>query len=341
METITERQLYSLIGSLDATSLATVVLRSETGAEYEISGNVVIDVTECKFYSKGYTVAILDRKNKKCRSYEMLIKFLKKEKVLTEDSVTLVSINDRFSSLREYEEELVFDALNMRGLIEKYENIADSFVLVGGANETCPISPSEAEKILSVTEQEFLERNKKAYQNLSDEVRAVLPDFKTLCAEIKAEVNAAFDAKKGDEPLFMCDQVADGKTRYHEPMDFFWHMYHNTEFLSERQRELEKRISNAAAPLPSELADERFCALKPFLISYAPAYSWHCTTTSCLCNVYRFRLTEETKQWLLQFETDYELDGLEDLAFYQGEKLLFSSCTHEGFHSDYSKEKEA
>ena len=29
---------------------------------------------------------------------------------------------------------------------------------------------------------------------------------------------------------------------------------------------------------------------------------------------------------------------LEDLAFYKGEKLLFSSCTHEGFHSDYSKE---
>ena len=45
---------------------------------------------------------------------------------------------------------------------------------------------------------------------------------------------------------------------------------------------------------------------------------------------------EETKKWLLQFDTDYDIDPFEDLAFYKENTLLFSSCTHEGYHEDFT-----
>lgn len=50
--------------------------------------------------------------------------------------------------------------------------------------------------------------------------------------------------------------------------------------------------------------------------------------------MFYFALNEQTTAWLAQFEHDYQFTKLEDLAFYKGDKLLFSSCTHEGFHND-------
>lgn len=66
------------------------------------------------------------------------------------------------------------------------------------------------------------------------------------------------------------------------------------------------------------------------------SFSWHCTMGP-LAKVHRFRLNDKTKKWLKQFKSDYDLEGLEDLALYKGDELLFSSCTHEVFHNDCRK----
>ena len=339
MEKITERQLHRLIGDLETKSLARVVLKNDCGTEYEISGSLVIDMSALRIYNNGYVISITDKKDRRCRRYDTLIKFLKKENVLVGDSLTLVSINGRFSTLTAYEEELAFDALDMRGLLEKYEGMADSFVLVGACEQES-LSKEEKELARHEIEKDTLERGLAAYQRLSDEERALLPDFQTLCADIREEIRAYIKENGREAAMFLCDRQSEGKTRYQKPQNFLWHLYIDLQRLEDFE------VCNAAAADPAlitsldaPLNSEKLRVLKPYLISITPTCSWHCTTGG-LSKVYRFRLTEETKNWLLQYKTDYDLDELEDLAFYKGEKLLFSSCTHEGFHSDYSKELE-
>ncbi len=231
MEIIDEKQLRKLVEELQET----VLLKSEKGIEYELSPRFFIrffnqeEDLKAESGTDGYKAcyAGVRKEFDDCAS---LVQFLKDENVLTENGATLISINGRFSTIVEYDEKRAFDELDMRGLLHKYEKIADSFVLVGG--------------------------------------------------ECKNET-----------------------------------------------------------PTAEELEQERFLALKPYVISVTGSNSWHCTTTGGFYKIFRFRLTEETKIWLLQYKTDYDLVDLEDLAFYKGEKLLFSSCTHEGFHCDYSKDK--
>ncbi|MBE5740035.1 MAG: hypothetical protein E7349_04170 [Clostridiales bacterium] len=336
MEKITERQLHRLIGDLETTSLACVVLKNDTGTEYEISGCLVIDMSAFRFYNNGYVISIADKKSRRCRRYDTLIKFLKKEKVLVGDLLTLVSINGRFSTLAEYEEELVFDALDMRGLLKKYEGMADSFVLVGPCEQES-LSEEGKELARQEIEKDALERGFAAYQRLSEEERDLLPDFQTLCADIREEIKAYIEENGREAATFICDRQSEGKTRYQKPQNFLWHLYMDLQRLEDFEA-CSAAVTDSAliAPLDAPLNSEKLRVLKPYLISITPTCSWHCTRGG-LSKVYRFRLTEETKNWLLQYKTDYDLDELEDLAFYKGDKLLFSSCTHEGFHSDYSK----
>ena len=48
---------------------------------------------------------------------------------------------------------------------------------------------------------------------------------------------------------------------------------------------------------------------------------------------YYFKLNDETKSYLLQYETDFDLDHLQDLALYKDDELKFYSCTHERYNT--------
>ena len=50
------------------------------------------------------------------------------------------------------------------------------------------------------------------------------------------------------------------------------------------------------------------------------------------CDMFSFN--EETKKYLLKYNSDFDLVGLEDLALYKDNKIKFSSCTHEKFNSE-------
>lgn len=62
-----------------------------------------------------------------------------------------------------------------------------------------------------------------------------------------------------------------------------------------------------------------------------------------LATVFTFKLNDRTRDWLKARKDDYGFDyngqRLDDLALYCGDKILFSSCTHEHYHCDCSEEQ--
>ena len=157
--------------------------------------------------------------------------------------------------------------------------------------------------------------------------------------EIKEESFLLLEkAENKGRMLFLCDNVYKRKTKYHTPENFFWHAYHSVQQLFDCKKHVEQFKTNSLNKLSAFKCDlSDFEILKPFLISKRLSYSWHCTETSFFAIVFKFKLNQETKKYLLNFKSDYDLSGLEDLALYKGDKILFSSCTHEQFHRNCIK----
>lgn len=241
--------------------------------------------------------------------------------------------------------------INMQGILDKYVDLIDTFELV---TEYCPwkectdenpygvykVSSEDGKRAIEILEKHFKDYHLKNYNQIPEEIKKNLPDFQALYYEIEAETKkhaskTEDELKESNESPFLCDEVGNGKTKYNNPKKFFWGMYHDMGFLLDCSKRIEALMKNSIVrPLDFELNNDKNSALKPYLISITPTFTWHCTTSSCFSKVFRFKLTDEAKKWLLQFETDYDVEGFEDLALYNGDKLLFSSCTHEGFHFD-------
>jgi len=179
-----------------------------------------------------------------------------------------------------------------------------------------------------------------AYYDKIVEAGTNVPDFDTLFAEILAECEAFYEkirgkdigelCGKGSSP-FICDHV--GKdTKYSEPIQYFWRFYHNIQHVLMTNDSLLELNEIDALDVDALLDGEK--ALRGNFLSYEYTYLTHCTGGP-LQLVLMFKLNEETKEWLMQFEDDFALEGskFEDLAFYQNGELKFSSCTHEGFNS--------
>ena len=135
---------------------------------------------------------------------------------------------------------------------------------------------------------------------------------------------------------FICDCVLTeryGKrTKYVEPVGYFWHFYHLIGQNLDRKKHIEELMKNKNELSALDKIEDNI--LKQNLIKYEILYHNHCTESGGLMVNYYFKLNEETKKWLLQFKNDFDINGsLEDLAFYKDEKLVFSSCTHEKFNS--------
>ena len=73
--------------------------------------------------------------------------------------------------------------------------------------------------------------------------------------------------------------------------------------------------------------------LKNNLIEYKVSFHNEVTEGSDPMVIYFFKLNDETKEYLLQYETDFDLDELQDLVLYKDKELLFYSSTHEGYNS--------
>ena len=265
--------------------------------------------------------------------------------------VELISINDMYCSLEEYEEEKAFENIDMEDLLKIYLPIADSFSLNCPYNDgydaehrygIYSISDELAKKAIDGLASVMEETSRKQYAQISEEERVKLPPFDRLYKEIGEEC-AAFrkknskKAEKFDGNVFFCDIFGTKKSKYKEPPEL-WHLYHAVDFVETCRFGLDKMKENAEQrSLLAELDGEEYGELKGSLIKTDVTFSWHCTTSGQLTKVFYFALNDGTVEWLKRHKNDYDFNKLQDLAFYRDGKCVFSSCTHEGYHTGAEK----
>ncbi len=251
------------------------------------------------------------------------------------EALTVVKIND-FPSMEAFLEKRAFDQADMKTLLEKYAD-CDEFALCAYVFEQpCALAEEEKPLLWEEIHTTFDTRARELYERYKGEY--ALPPLETLLADIREEC-LAYEKKKVEKGkgFYTCSMICDevGKsTRYAEPTELFWHLYHESGRVLEMEREIENAPISATENGVAELEEEDYRFLKPYLLRFELTYKTHCTEGG-LQKVCYFPLNEQTKGWLLKHENDYDFKGaLQDLAFYKKGKLRFSSCTHEGFHDE-------
>lgn len=305
------------------------------------TGNICIEpilylsMPEGELTQRGFTVT-LDEKEQKADDFGELLKILSAAGA-GEEEFNVSELANGLKSVEEYDELRDFDDISMERLLERYHN-ADEFEMVLPFDGTS-LTDEQAAVAFSEAEQWSRKMCRNVYDGMPEEERAALPDFETLLNEITSECeefrkNNAEKIEQTDGLAFFVDEFANGRARYKEPMSL-WHIYSTVDHLFENAYTLDKfkRVSEIAQDFELDDIPE----LKAALIGVKETFSWHCTTSGRLVRLFRFKLTEGAKAWLLTHRNDYELGIFEDLALYDGKKLLFSSCTHEHFHNGEKK----
>lgn len=306
------------------------------------------DLSEQKLIADGFTVSFEDGKEKTFKSFDETEEYLKRIGAIKDGEIHVVSFGDGYKTLDEYEEAKAFEHIGMEGLLLKYGVTADSFSLScpygDGFDKDHPfgtvyIDEDAAKTALAELKRVQYETAKSQFELISDAEREELPPFDELYNDIGEEFAAYLKkhrkkAEKNDGNTFFCDEFARGRTKYTAPQEL-WHIYMAHDFIGACGFLLKKMGANTIMrPLDYELRQDINKALKDNLIRTEITFCTHCTVSSQLSKVFYFRLNEKTSEWLSRFSTDYDLEELQDLAFYGDGKILFSSCTHERFHCD-------
>ena len=188
----------------------------------------------------------------------------------------------------------------------------------------------------NVTEKEFIDalnnirkKDKEELRKRYEMIKQYLigyPQFEELYAEIERE---CYEFKKNKCHSFISDLV--GKTTKYgkEHEEFFQNFYFVIEMSIERQNKKEEYcISNGISPIENVPVK-----LKDYLLHYEISFYNQVTISGQLMINYYFSLNDETKEYLLKFKTDFDLNDLQDLALYNNGEVKFYSCTHEGYNS--------
>lgn len=276
----------------------------------------------------------------KIKGDKKLLKFLEEEGAYTDGEVDVKGIGDSKLTVEEYEARLAFDGLDMEGLLEKYLPLADSFSLTCAYGEYKVTDEVAAQALKKIREACYKSAEAQFLLAAEDE-RKKLPPFKTIYSDVEKEYkdyckehSALIDANGG----YACfSDVFSGDVIY-SSLSELWHTYNGVDFAGTCEYVLEKlKKCDNVRPLTEELETEENKCLRDSLIKTEVTFDWHCTRSCELSKVFYIKLNKDTVEWLKRFKTDYDLDVLEDLAFYNKGKLLFSSCTHEKFHSDLTE----
>ena len=245
--------------------------------------------------------------------------------------------------------------LTMKEILEKY-NYCDTFCLTGMV-DGYKVSEKEFYDALAYKKKRnrrYLEREYNKYELQ----QKGYPEFDKLYSEIEQEcreffneenrqkyINEAYeDYKKwgfNDEQIknmdiynhFKCSFIVDliGKTTKYgnKYEDYFHHFYYevgkNLDIENDKTKYCFNNSKNPIEQVPQEL--------KEYLIRYEISFYNDVTASSGLMINYYFYLNDKTKEYLLKFKSDFDLEGLEDLAIYKGDDVEFYSCTHEKFNS--------
>lgn len=230
----------------------------------------------------------------------------------------------------------------MKKILEKY-SACEMFSLSTGYNNE-GITAEDAQKALKILHEsnrkylkKMYEKNREQYQLLEFDV--LYQEVKEGCLQLKSKMEASEKEDKEDAFSYetICDYVG-MSTKYSRPNELFWHFYDmiGRELLEEQF--LKEKMEQCCKKNPYYILEEKvYLPLKPWAVGYEYSFITHCTEGG-LSNTIYFKLNKETKAWLMQFKNDFEIKGeLDDLAFYKGGEIVFSSCTHERFHLDIEK----
>ncbi|MCD8040933.1 MAG: hypothetical protein LUF82_05390 [Clostridia bacterium] len=272
--------------------------------------------------------------------YNTAVDYLRENGFIDDGLLTVKSI-DGSATVEEFKRAADFEHITMPELLQKYAD-CDEFSLTGlydgGFRLNSHLDREPADAAYKKLHDDLYATCRTQYDRLTEEEKGALLDFDFLFNDIKEEVDALY-RKKRKRPLFPCDMYAENKMKYKQGNSALWHIYHTAGFLQEVKEDLSARVASTVVYPDLALLDDcdsLYLPLKPYVNRTEATYTWHCTTQNVLAKVFYFKLNDTTKNWLLQFKDDYALSYLDDLAFYKGGKLQFSSCTHEGFHTDLS-----
>ncbi len=290
------------------------------------------DTTFSSITVEGYTMTC-DGETEQFANFDKLCARLEELGAADGKHIFITKCGD-YNSVAQFEAKGEFDTLDMAGVLDFYPE-ADEFELVDTDPVPEKMSDEQVENLQNECRAIAERETRRAYEALSAKKRAALPPFEQLWQEIGEEVKAHLKKvkyrrlKKGASP-FICDHVGED-TKYSEPLELFWNAYQSYE-QAERQCEQAESFKEAAGE-DKIFEDKKYAPLLPHLLSSRMTFGWHCTRGP-LAKVHRFKLNDDTKKWLKQYQSDYDLEKLQDLALYCGERLLYSSCTHEVFRND-------
>lgn len=342
MERMSIEQVCEFVALGGSLILSTASGEISIEAEYELQ----LDKGETNFNMCGFVIECAEQ------SYTMDDVTSLKQRIsdmgaVGTDGMTQVElINGEYTTMAEYENAAALNEIDMKGLLNKYSSTADRFSLSVPYNEYSKVLRNRYKFHLDAKMAEnagneimlwAMEQSKRKYEGLDEEVRMKLPAFDILIEEIIKECEDAWSKVKGksDEP-FMCDRFAIGETKYTAPHEL-WNTYHVIDFAIAARREAQKMMEiKKIRPLEFPLDKPENEILLRNLIEIKVGFVWHCNVSTRMAKTFFISLNDETKEWLSSFKDDYSLPQFEDLAFYEGDKLLYSSCTHEGLRTDYS-----
>ncbi len=340
MEKVDRAVLEEILTTIDYD----LTLLTAKGEEVHIEKifSLIVEGDKYDFKCTGYTVT--GGTEEKAETLEELFAIL--DKIAEGDSeYTLKDIGGGFKTVAELRKKLAFDKISMDGLLERYKE-ADRFTLTADYGDV-QIDNEVADNVLKEIEEVIRKAAESQYLLILAGEREQLPPFDKLYEEINGEClayrkkNVILIEKHGGQSFF-CDVFATGKGKYRQPQEL-WHLYNAVDFVQACAYDLQRlKALKEVAPIDIQL--EGLPVLKEALLTAKPTYCWHCTISGRLATVFTFELNEKTREWLKTLKDDYAFDNtqagylLDDLAFYRGEKILFSSCTHEHFHSDCAEE---
>ena len=245
--------------------------------------------------------------------------------------------------------------LTMKEILEKY-NYCDTFCLTGMVDG------------YKVSEKEFYDAlaymKKRNSQYLEDEYNKYqlqqkgYPKFDKLYSEIEQECKKYYDEEsrqkfvKEEYEKYKGFGLSDEQIKYISVCDYFKYSFiadlvgKTTKYGDEYTNYFRRFYFEVGQNLDIENAKIEYCfnntknpieqlpkELKEYLIRYEVSFYNIVTASSGLMIIYYFCLNNKTKEYLLKYESDFDLEGLEDLAIYKGDNLEFYSCTHEKFNS--------
>lgn len=324
------------------------ILDSVMSMEFEGSGGVIeiepivsIKVPKNEIVRQSCCVTYAGQTSK-IKGDKKLLKFLEDNGAKQDGEYRVKSVGSDKLTVEEYRKRLAFDKLDMQGLLEKYLPLADSFSLTCAYGEY-GISEEKANEALKTVREDCYKTAEAQFLLAAESERKKLPPFKTIYADIEKEYreycrehSALIDANDG----YACFSDVFSGDKVYSSLYELWHTYNEVDFAGTCEYILEKlKKCENSRPIDKELDCGENAVLKDNLIKTEVTFVWHCTRSAELSKVFHIKLNEDTVGWLKKFKTDYDLDALEDLAFYKKGKLLFSSCTHERFHVDCSEKK--